>query len=828
MPTDSGTPARKRSIFLSSTAIDLPEHRRQAAEACRRLGYEVVGMEEWPAQDADAETTCLNKVDQADLFIGIYAFRYGWQPPGYEVSITELEYERAKEREKPRLLFFMGEDHPLPARLIERGEGGAKLEAFKQRVGGERVGNFFTTENDLRGLIIHALSEREETRETAPPAAEAATPCRNILPRQPYFFGRIEELASIADVLKPEVRSWGALIDGPGGIGKTALAVAAGHGAPESDFRLKLFLTAKVRELKPSGEVALKDFRLHDFMELLKELAHALDEPDIPRLPEEERVRALSNALTGRRALLIIDNLESFSEEERNRVYGFLERLPDGCKAIVTSRRRGTIDARAIRLDRLGRDEALQLLEELAKNNGRLARADKAARTALYETTNGNPLLLRWSAGQLGRGSCRTLIDACKFLRNAPKGNDPLEYVFGDLLESFTESETCVLAALSHYRGAAKVGWVAELTKLSEAEARTALEDLSDRALLVGDAEEGRFQLPSLTAHFIRQRRPEAVNASGDQLVERAYALATEHGGDHNYEGISLLETEWPTLEAALPHLKAAKSGRLQQVCGALDRFLNFSGRWDERLALNEAAEAEAVAAADFHNAGWRAYRAGWVWRLRGDGHKVLECAKRCTDHWQQGGDQTEEQATAIRLRGIGHRLLEEYPAAIAAFWEALGLWRAINTESENYSIALNDLATAEHKSGDHAAAEEHCREALTIAKKVGYREGVATYTGNLAELALDREAWPDAARLGREALELAEGVGRLEMVAFDCRIVALSVARQGRPAEGIPLARRAVEIFQQLRSPSLAKAQTTLDECKAAAEVPNEPEEPN
>jgi hypothetical protein len=39
---------------------------------------------------------------------------------------------------------------------------------------------------------------------------------------KPFFFGREKELQSIAEAISPEARTWGALIDGPGGIGKTA------------------------------------------------------------------------------------------------------------------------------------------------------------------------------------------------------------------------------------------------------------------------------------------------------------------------------------------------------------------------------------------------------------------------------------------------------------------------------------------------------------------------------------------------------------------------------------------------------------------------------
>jgi len=87
----------KPTVFISSTSIGLPEHRQQVTEACRRMGYNPVGMETWPAQDADAETVCLREVDRSDLFIGIYAFRYGWVTLGDQISITELEYDRTVE-----------------------------------------------------------------------------------------------------------------------------------------------------------------------------------------------------------------------------------------------------------------------------------------------------------------------------------------------------------------------------------------------------------------------------------------------------------------------------------------------------------------------------------------------------------------------------------------------------------------------------------------------------------------------------------------------------------------------------------------------------------
>lgn len=87
--------ARPRpTVFISSTSIDLPEHRRKVTAAILELGLYSDGMEHWPAADCDSLALCLGKVDEADLFVGIYAHRYGWVPPGQERSITELEYGR--------------------------------------------------------------------------------------------------------------------------------------------------------------------------------------------------------------------------------------------------------------------------------------------------------------------------------------------------------------------------------------------------------------------------------------------------------------------------------------------------------------------------------------------------------------------------------------------------------------------------------------------------------------------------------------------------------------------------------------------------------------
>jgi tetratricopeptide (TPR) repeat protein len=200
---------------------------------------------------------------------------------------------------------------------------------------------------------------------------------------------------------------------------------------------------------------------------------------------------------------------------------------------------------------------------------------------------------------------------------------------------------------------------------------------------------------------------------------------------------------------------------------------------------------------------------------------EVLACAARAAEHWQDSAPRTK--AGAILLRGHGHQQDKDYPAAIAAYHKVLEISRAISSESKDVAVVLSSLAGAEKANKDHPAAERDYREALRIAKKINFQEGIATYTGGLASLALDREQWAEAKSLAREALALAEKVGRLEMIASDCHRLATALVRaHGRapqPAslqEALSLSRRAVEIYTRLRHPSLQSAQETLAEIEA------------
>ena len=634
------------------------------------------------------------------------------------------------------------------------------------------------------------------------------------LPSLQPFFGREDELKKIADALDPESRTWGALINGPGGMGKTSLAIRAAYDGPPDSFEKIVFISLKSRVLDDDGERDLSGFVISGLAELLNELARELGKNELTKAPEDQRPRLLNEALRGTRTLLILDNLESLVKRDRDTIFTFVDKLPLGCKAILTARGRIGSGGKEIILQELSEAAALATLADLSESNPTLRRTSESERLILYRETGGNPLLLRWTAGQIGRGSCVTIGDAIAYLRSCPKGNDPLEFIFGDLVRDFNEVETAVLCALTYFTLPAKVEHISDLAECAGGDTDRALRSLTNRSLVVPSDELKTFILVPLVADFLRKKKPEVVEQTGDRLEKRAYALVVENGYK-KYDRFPVLDAAWPTIAAGLPQFLAGPNSQLQTVCRALPSFLEFTGRWDESLGLQRDAEGRAVAAQDFWNAGWRAWNAGWIHYLRRQSAEVLSCADRAEAHWRNAQRGALEMANATRLRGLGYQLSNDLTAAITAYREAVELLRSLNEESIDLAVVLNDLAGAERSSGDLDAAERVYREALRIDRILDNNQGIATRVGNLAVLALDRKEWSLAETLARDALAANEKLGRQEYIGANCSRIAKALIRQGKKVEALPYAHRAVETLMRFSSYHLSWARKVLAECE-------------
>jgi hypothetical protein len=81
-------------VYLSSTFKDLEDHRRYADRAMRSLGLDVVAMEDYVARDERPVERCLADVEAADLYVGVFGFRYGLRDGDF-VVVDPSQEERA-------------------------------------------------------------------------------------------------------------------------------------------------------------------------------------------------------------------------------------------------------------------------------------------------------------------------------------------------------------------------------------------------------------------------------------------------------------------------------------------------------------------------------------------------------------------------------------------------------------------------------------------------------------------------------------------------------------------------------------------------------------
>ena len=236
--------AKTYKVMISSTVKDLTEHREAARIGCEMAEISAQPMmEHLNAEDADAVEVSLRLVEEADIYIGIFAMRYGWIPPNESISITEMEYRKAVALGKPRLIFFSDEEHLFTAAQIDKGPEADKLQALKDEIGVKRVAAFFKNHDDLAKHIIgalHKLEKRLSSAEGAIPQDRAQLMHRiSAIPAPPtdyiahpytlktQFVGRQGELKALSQwVSDPTCNHYTARIFAfiaIGGMGKSAL-----------------------------------------------------------------------------------------------------------------------------------------------------------------------------------------------------------------------------------------------------------------------------------------------------------------------------------------------------------------------------------------------------------------------------------------------------------------------------------------------------------------------------------------------------------------------------------------------------------------------------
>jgi hypothetical protein len=176
-------------IYISSTFEDLREYRERVYRQLRSLRHDVIAMEDYVAADERPVDKCLRDVREADVYVGLFAWRYGYVPPKdnpNRQSITELEYREATKQRKPRLLFMLNDKAPWPPGLMDmktgENEKGARIDAFRQSLREEHMAAIFESADELAAKVVSALYQWQT--ESAVASAGAEAPGEHAGPRQ--------------------------------------------------------------------------------------------------------------------------------------------------------------------------------------------------------------------------------------------------------------------------------------------------------------------------------------------------------------------------------------------------------------------------------------------------------------------------------------------------------------------------------------------------------------------------------------------------------------------------------------------------------------------
>ncbi|MEJ3742837.1 HEAT repeat domain-containing protein [Actinomycetes bacterium KLBMP 9797] len=161
--TRGAAPGRATRVFVSSTYGDLQDFRAGVRAALARLGLEDVAMETYTAEDRRPVERCVDDVRSSDLYVGVFAWRYGYVPAGYDESITELEYRAAVAANIDCLIFLLDEAAPWQPTKMDFGEPRARVLRLRQHLSATHVCDFFSTPDDLRTKVAEAVGRWMQT-----------------------------------------------------------------------------------------------------------------------------------------------------------------------------------------------------------------------------------------------------------------------------------------------------------------------------------------------------------------------------------------------------------------------------------------------------------------------------------------------------------------------------------------------------------------------------------------------------------------------------------------------------------------------------------------
>jgi predicted ATPase len=469
------TPDQRLRVFVSSTLGELAEERLAARRSIESLRLAPV-MFELGARPHPPRELYRAYLAQSDVFVGIYWQRYGWVAPGESVSGLEDEYRLADRL--PQLLYIK---HPAPDRE-------PALTAMLRQVQDKDRASYrrFSTPEELEQLVAQdlalLLSERFTDAQGRRTTSRRAAPLPAPLTRT---VGRENEVGRIVELLDSGVRL--VTVTGPGGVGKTRIAVEAGH----------------VVARRPGAEVSFVPLAaVYSPSQVLPTVADQLEVRDVTATSPFD---SLVEYFADREALVLLDNLEQVVAVGPE-LARLLEKAP-GLRFLATSRQALRVigehefaaaplglPSEAASLSELRHAPSVQLLLERARERGAmfdLSGENCLAVTRLCRRLAGLPLAIELAVPRLRLLGPQGLLDRLSSTMDLPPAGDDLPSRQRTLraalawsYELLDETEASVFARMSVFAGGATLDGVQAVCSDGQP-VEPVIASLLDKSLLV-------------------------------------------------------------------------------------------------------------------------------------------------------------------------------------------------------------------------------------------------------------------------------------------------------------------------------------------------------
>jgi predicted ATPase len=463
-------------------------------------------------------------LEQSDVFVGLYWESYGWVAPAEEVSGLEDEYRLSGDR--PKLIYIKA---PAPNRQ-------PRLTELIARIQGADVSyRPFGSADELRTLVADDLAVLLTERFAA--SVEVAVEPRSRptapLPRPTTrLIGRDTDVAQVLDLLvDPDVRM--VTIVGPGGIGKSRLAVAVAEGA---------------KQRYPDGVVYVELASLREPSLVLPTIAKTLGIEE----PGTSADALLRDQLAEARMLIVLDNMEQLAAAagDLSNLLGSTESV----QVLVTSRRILGIRAeRVYSLEPLAvpADTAVTAAVELFLDRARSIRPsyqpsakDLATFAQLSRRLDGLPLAIELAAAWLRMLSPQALLQQVgqqplEFLREGAVDLPARQRTLRDTIawsHSLLSADCKVLfARLAVFSGSADLGAIEQVTSSEgRLDILELIAELVDQSLVqaLGEAAEPRFGMLELIREFAGEQLKASGTADDYRARHQTYYLELAERGN--------------------------------------------------------------------------------------------------------------------------------------------------------------------------------------------------------------------------------------------------------------------------------------------------------